>query len=606
MLWRVAPRWSTVSLLCSLIGAASTVLSMVATGRLIGALYAVVAHGAGTSSMWRWFAVFAAVTLIGQLQQAVTSLSNPRIWAAYRVHIQDLIAEAGLHSRSLAPLDSEFGGELRTLTESSRHWLFRFGMTGTWNLLQTRLVAVGSVVVLLPWRWWAPLVVATAFAVASRSMAGWIDNILDNLWGAPHLGRRRADYVAKLMVDPEAAKEVRLFGVASWLADRYAQLWESATRPFWREANRKLFPFFAAVLLMVLAIGGSLTLLASDAYHGRVSGSSVTTYVLALLALEAFGPQGDTQSGLVRVAGLLRRLGALREGLGLPALATAPEPADLGPAGDGAEVEFDDVVFSYPTRSEPTLRNLTLHIPAGQSIAVVGVNGAGKSTLIKLLVGLYETDSGSVRIGGRDVFSDPAVRGKVAVIFQDFVHYPLSLRDNVGFGALANRDDTVLLEQAMADAGGSDVLDRLDRDWDTTLSRQFTGGADLSGGQWQRVALARALLAVSGGAQILVLDEPTAALDVRAEAALFDRFLDVTRGVTTVLVSHRLSTVRRAERIVVLDGTTGQITEDGTHEELLALDGEYAAMFTLQAKRFAQAGGDLDGDLDGGLDGAES
>lgn len=590
MLWRVAPRFSTISLLCTLISAVATILTMIATGRLIGAIYDVLAHQGDTQSMWTWFGVFAGATITGQLTQAVTALSNPRIWAAYRIHIQDLIAETGLHSRSLAPLDSEVGRELTLVTDNSRHWLFRFGMTGTWSLLQTRLVAVGAVAVLLPWRWWAPIAVAAAFVVASRTMATWIDNILDTLWGSPHLGRQRADYVAKLMVGADSAKEVRLFGIASWLGERYAELWDATTRPFWRDANRRLLPFFIAVVPMVAAIGGSLSLLAYDAYHGRVSSDTVTTYVLALLALEAFGPQGDAQSGLVRVAGVLRKLGGLREQLGLPALTAAPDPPILEPTVTGAEVAFDDVVFTYPTRSEPTLRHVTLHIPAGQSIAIVGVNGAGKSTLIKLLAGVYDADSGSVRIGGRDAFDDEAIRGKVAVIFQDFMHYPLSLRDNVGFGAIEHRDDTEVLRQAMVDAGGADVLDRLDHDWDMTLSREFAGGTDLSGGQWQRIALARALTAVSGGAEILVLDEPTAALDVRAEAALFDRFLDVTRGVTTVLVSHRLSTVRRAERIVVLDGATGHITEDGTHEELLVLGGEYAAMFTLQATRFAQAG----------------
>jgi ATP-binding cassette subfamily B protein len=293
---------------------------------------------------------------------------------------------------------------------------------------------------------------------------------------------------------------------------------------------------------------------------------------------------------MLRIAGMLKQLGGMREQLGLPLLGSAPEPPARHPLECIADIEFADVTFTYPTRSVPTLRGLNLYIPAGQSIAIVGVNGAGKSTLIKLLAGLYETDSGTVRIAGKNAFNDPAIRGAVAVIFQDFVHYPLSLRDNVGFGAPERRSDTALLERAMTDAAASDVLDRLDRNWDTVLSPQYAGGTDLSGGQWQRVALARAIAAVGAGARILVLDEPTAALDVRGEAELFDRFLDVTHGVTTVLVSHRLATVRRAERIVVLDGAAGRITEDGSHEELLARGGEYATMFALQAKRFAQAG----------------
>jgi len=244
------------------------------------------------------------------------------------------------------------------------------------------------------------------------------------------------------------------------------------------------------------------------------------------------------------------------------------------------------------------VRGLDLHVPPGQSLAVVGVNGAGKSTLIKLICGLYEPAAGSVRIDGGDPYADEASRRRVAVIFQDFVHYQLPLRDNVGFGSIAHRDDLEILSHALADAGGQDLPTRLEHGWDTVLDAGFEHGSDLSGGQWQRVALARALAAVAGGAGVLVLDEPTAALDVRAEAALFDRFLQVTRGVTTILVSHRLSSVRHADRIVVIDGdgansgtgAPGAIVEDGTHEQLIAAGGRYAAMFTLQARRFAAAG----------------
>jgi ATP-binding cassette subfamily B protein len=217
---------------------------------------------------------------------------------------------------------------------------------------------------------------------------------------------------------------------------------------------------------------------------------------------------------------------------------------------------------------------------------MVGVNGAGKSTVIKLLCGLYRPDQGAVRVGGADPAQSQAAR-RLAVIFQDFVRYHLSLRDNVGMGAIARQGEQQILDRALSDAGGNGLLERLESGWDTVLSAEYEGGTDLSGGQWQRVALARALAAVSAGAGVLILDEPTAALDVRAEAALFDRFLEVTRDVTTILVSHRLSSVRHADRIVVLDPGAG-IVEDGSHEELLEAGGRYAEMFALQAQRFAQ------------------
>jgi ATP-binding cassette subfamily B protein len=177
-----------------------------------------------------------------------------------------------------------------------------------------------------------------------------------------------------------------------------------------------------------------------------------------------------------------------------------------------------------------------------------------------------------------------AWRRRLAVIFQDFVRYELPAADNVAFGGVSLLGDQDRLEAAATRAGALDVVRRLPAGWDTPLNRQYTGGADLSGGEWQRVALARALFAVEAGAGILVLDEPTANLDVRAEASLFEDFLDLTRGLTTILISHRFSTVRHADRIVVLDG--GRVVEDGSHDELLAAGGQYAGMFQLQAARF--------------------
>jgi ATP-binding cassette subfamily B protein len=205
---------------------------------------------------------------------------------------------------------------------------------------------------------------------------------------------------------------------------------------------------------------------------------------------------------------------------------------------------------------------------------------------VKLLAGLYEPTRGRIAVEGIDLreLEPRAWQRRIAVIFQDYVHYELPARENVGFGSVSHLDDPSALARAAARAGALDMIEALPRGWDTVLSRQYTDGADLSGGEWQRIALARCLLAVESGARILVLDEPTASLDVRAEAEFFDRFVELTEGLSTILISHRFSTVRAAGRIVVLDG--GRIREDGSHEELLALDGMYAEMFRLQAGRF--------------------
>jgi ATP-binding cassette subfamily B protein len=264
----------------------------------------------------------------------------------------------------------------------------------------------------------------------------------------------------------------------------------------------------------------------------------------------------------------------------------APHHPAVVPISRGGKmaVRLQGVRFTYRNRERPTLDGLDLEIPAGQSLAVVGENGAGKSTLIKLLCGLYPPDAGSITLDGATPLQ---ARGRVGVIFQDFVRYPLPLRENVAFGSLPLLDDPETLEAALRDAGGAGVLASMADGWETVLSREYEGGVDLSGGQWQRIALARALAAVRGGAGLLILDEPTAALDVRAEAELFERFLAVTRGVTTILVSHRLSSVRRADRIVVIDG--GRVVEDGSHDALMRAGGRYAAMYSLQADRFAPA-----------------
>jgi ABC-type multidrug transport system fused ATPase/permease subunit len=280
-----------------------------------------------------------------------------------------------------------------------------------------------------------------------------------------------------------------------------------------------------------------------------------------------------------------------------------PPPVSLNPAAPRSGIAFEGVTFRYPGSAIDVLSGLDLTIPAGTSVAIVGENGAGKTTLVKLLGGLYQPVSGRITVDGTDLRDvDPrAWRRHVAAIFQDFVQYHLSARENVALGAPVapgtNGEpsaDRRALEAAARKAGALEVIERLPRGWETILSRQYPGGTDLSGGQWQRVALARALFAVNDssnrhatGANVLILDEPTANLDVRAEAALYERFLDITAGLTTIVISHRFSTVRRADRICVIED--GRIAESGTHDELLAAGGRYATMFRLQAGRFEDA-----------------
>ncbi len=259
----------------------------------------------------------------------------------------------------------------------------------------------------------------------------------------------------------------------------------------------------------------------------------------------------------------------------LGALPLGSEPAANHPA---TEVAFRDVSFGYPGTDRQVFSGLTLTVPAGSSLAIVGQNGAGKTTLAKLLCRLYDPDAGAIEVDGIDLrrLDLPGWRSRVTAVFQDFVRFELPLRANVDPTGQASDAD---VRAALADAGASDLADL-----DTPLAKGYPGGTDLSGGQWQRVALARALCAVRRGAGLVLLDEPTAQLDVRGEAAVFEQVLAATRDVTTILISHRFSTVRQADRICVLEH--GRVIELGSHDELMLLGGRYRTMFELQAKRF--------------------
>jgi ABC-type multidrug transport system fused ATPase/permease subunit len=245
------------------------------------------------------------------------------------------------------------------------------------------------------------------------------------------------------------------------------------------------------------------------------------------------------------------------------------------------EIRFRNVTFAYPASdTAPVLEGFDVTIPAGSSLAIVGQNGAGKTTLAKLLCRLYDPQSGAIEVDGVDLrdFDLDDWRARIAAVFQDFIHFERPLRDNV---ALRGARDHVVLS-ALEAAGGEHLANL-----DTVLARGYDGGTELSGGQWQRVALARALCAVQLGAGVVLLDEPTAQLDVRGEAEIFDRILSATRHCTTILISHRFSTVRHADRICVLE--RGKVVEFGTHDELIELGGRYRTMFDLQAQRFGAA-----------------
>src|SRR3984957_1212920 len=430
-----------------------------------------------------------------------------------------------------------------------------------------------SAVVLAAYAWWAPILLAGAWLATHwllRESGVWRDRNTDEVREA----QRHADYAYRLAVDPPAAKELRLFGLAAWTIERFTSRRRRLFDLQWQATRLREQPVLWSLLLVLSANVLVFWALANDAASGRLAVGHVVTFASAAVSTSmiAFGGLSWALDGAAAPAGAVIRL--------QDAMAPAGNLARGGRAASNMparEIRFRNVSFAYPTTNDPVLVGFDLTIPAGSSLAIVGQNGAGKTTLAKLLCRLYDPNEGAIEIDGVDLreIDVDAWRERVTAVFQDFTKFELPLRDNV---SPAGAPDEAI-EQALVQAGAAHLASL-----DTILARGYQGGTDLSGGQWQRIALARALCAVKLGASVVLLDEPTAQLDVRGEAEIFNRILTASRHCTTILISHRFSTVRQADRICVLEH--GKVVELGTHDELMAKGGRYHTMFDLQAQRF--------------------
>jgi ATP-binding cassette, subfamily B, bacterial len=466
---------------------------------------------------------------------------------------------------------------------------FDLGMTGPPLAISMDFIAgslvemlggLASCAVLFAYAWWAPLVLGGAWLSTHwllRESAVWRDRNTDEVRSA----QRDADYAYRLAVDAPASKELRLFGLADWVLDRFVtrrrrlhDLQYEATRL--RERSVTL-----SLLIVILANGFLFGWLGLDIVSGRLDLGRAVMFAQSAIgaSLIAFGGLNWALDGASAPVAAVLRLEPSMAPIG--ALSAGDRDAGRTPA---REIRFRNVTFAYPDGA-PVLENFDLTIPAGSSLAIVGQNGAGKTTLAKLLCRFYDPQSGGIEVDGIDLrqLEVSSWRSRVTAVFQDFTRFELPLRDNV---APAGAPDAEI--RAALEAAGAAKLARLD----TVLSRGYAGGTELSGGQWQRVALARALCALQMGAGVVILDEPTAQLDVRGEAEIFDRILGATSQRTTILISHRFSTVRHANRICVVEH--GRVVELGTHDELMAKGGRYRTMFELQAQRFGVIEGEED------------
>ncbi len=452
-------------------------------------------------------------------------------------------------------------------------------MTRTFGLGQNSISLVSYAVLLVQFSPWTVLILLVGGIpefLAEAKFSG--DKFRLFRWRSPET--RMQMYLETVLAREDYAKEVKLFRMGAKLLERYRAIFERLFAEDRRLTLRRDSWGFVLGLLGTASFYGAYAWIAWSAIIGAITLGQMTMYLLLFKQ-----GQSAVSASLSAISGMYEDnlyLSNLYEYLEQPvpqeegALGQGPQP------GDG--VRFEQVTFTYPGSDEPALKEIDLHLKPGQSLALVGENGSGKTTLIKLLTRLYRPDAGRILLDGLDLrqWEAVALRERIGVIFQDFGRYQFLVGENIGAGDIRHFDDRRRWRQAAQEGMADDFIERLPQGYDTQLGRWFRGGRELSGGQWQKIALARAFM--RSDADILVLDEPTATMDAAAEATIFAHFRELSRGKMTILISHRFSTVRMADRIAVIE--RGRVIEHGSHEALMEQGGRYAHLFSLQAQGY--------------------
>jgi ATP-binding cassette subfamily B protein len=393
--------------------------------------------------------------------------------------------------------------------------------------------------------------------------------------------RRELDYLRQLGASTESAKELKIFGLSPFLMSRYELLSGEILDDIVAHFGRA---FRGLSVLSVLGTVGYYGAYAFAVY--KAARGELTVGELTFLAGAISSANRTLQEMLMTAVGIADQSLYISDMLGFfavkPAIRSGPRALKV-PRPIRQGFEFRDVTFMYPGRTEPVLKGVSFQLKPGERIALIGENGQGKTTIVKLMMRLYDPTEGQILLDGVDLreYDIEDLWHEIGVIFQDFARYEMTATNNIAVGRIERREDQTLVSEAASKSLADTVIERLPGRYDQMLGRRFEGGVDLSGGEWQKIALARAYMR---DAQLLILDEPTAALDARAELDVFNRFGELAAGKMAVLISHRFSTVRMADRILVLKG--GKIVEDGHHEQLVALGGGYATMYELQAARY--------------------
>jgi len=582
LVWSAHPGFTVGLAAMALAGGALPTATAWVSKLLIDAVVAAANRGGGPASVRRVMALVALQlglylgsallqTLQTLVQQALQELTGNRVQLTLMEHANRL---------DLAFFeDPKFYDSLQ---QSQREATQRpLGMVQQLFNMARSLITFLSMVALMARLGWVVAAVALLAPVPSfiaSSRYGW-----QGYWLARRQSpdRRRMGYFLDLLTKDTYNKEIKLFG----LGEHFIGRWKVFASRFYREnlalLKRRSLLGFLWGSLTTLVTSGTFLYVALQAIARRLTLGDLTLYTQAVS-----GVQSSFQSFLGSLSSLYEGglyLNNLFEFLDYePAIRSRPDAVPLAhPLRAG--IEFRHVCFTYPGKDAPALRDVSFRVGLDETVALVGQNGAGKTTIVKLLTRLYDPDEGQILLDGRDIreYDLASLRRAIGVIFQDYVTYFFSAAENIGVGWLEGIEDRVQIEGAAAKSGAATVIERLPSGYDTTLGRWFDEGTQLSGGEWQKVALARAFMR---DAEVLILDEPTASLDARAEYEIFARMQALTEGKMALFISHRFSTVRLADRILVLED--GRIREDGTHQELLALGGTYAELFNLQAAAY--------------------
>ncbi|MEI6221706.1 MAG: ABC transporter ATP-binding protein [bacterium] len=576
--WKSSPRMSVLIVFLTLISAVMP-LGVAYVGKVI---IDSVLSGSVESTI-NWVLVEAGVIALQALVQRALFLYRTLLGARLALDVNVLILEKALTLELRHFEDSEVYDKL---TQARREASSRpVSMAGnTMQLAQNILTLLGYITLLVSFSGWAVLgLLLAAFPATIAEMRYSRKGFRLRNWRSPDA--RRLNYVEYVLANDAHVKEVKVLNLGPMLLQRYKDLGEA----FYAEdkelsVKRSLWSYVLS-LLATVAFYATYLVMAIATAAGQLTLGNLTLYVAAFRQ-----GQQSFQSCLTAIGSMYEDnlyMSNLFSFLEIPT--TRAEQSDTAPVshksfGQEKGIRFDHVGFRYPGNDEWAVRNISLFIPEGQSMALVGHNGAGKTTFIKLLCRLYEPTEGRIFLDGKNLndWDELVLQQRISVVFQDYNKYQFKVRENVGIGSVEHMGDEERIWRAAELGGVEEVVADLPDGLDTQLGKWFKDGTELSGGQWQKIALSRAFMRED--ADILIFDEPTAALDAEAEQLVFERFRTLAKGKTAILISHRFPTVRMAERIVVVEG--GRIVEEGSHDDLLRKGGRYAELFSLQAKGY--------------------